>query len=137
MKKIIYFAVLLVFLISTYIYFKDESSKPLTADNITWSFNTQEPVGDIDVTPPQTRVTLKVPNERLEVGTYNGTCSEITEEQLLDNEIHGVICWFAGGGIELGIFNENGKVVLKKGEVDEGSAEEEGFRGDFKLVREL
>lgn len=120
--------------VGTYIYFKDESPKPLRAEDITWSFSTEEAEG---MNPPQTEVTIKLPDESIVVGTYDGSCSQIAQEQLLANELSGVLCWYAAGGTEIGVFQENGKTILKNGSVDEGSAEMEGFRGNFETIREL
>lgn len=134
MKKIIFFIVILAVVAGSYMYFQEKSPKPLATNDITWSFSTEEAEG---MNPPQTEVTLKVPDESLVVGTFDGSCSLVAKEQFLTNQVSGVLCWFAGGGVELGVFNENGKTILKKGVVDEGGAEEEGFRGNFETIREL
>jgi hypothetical protein len=82
---------------------------------------------------PQTKVQLFVGDEPREVGTYAGTCVA-QENDLLPGETEKNICWYAGGGYELGVFAEDGKAVLKIGEVGEGDAENAGFRGNFKTV---
>ena len=53
---------------------------------------------------------------------------------LYESEKTGVICWWAGGGSDIGIFEEGGKLVLKVGSLDEGSAEIPGFRGNFQTI---
>ena len=88
---------------------------------------------------PLTRVTLQAGDKTHEIGTYQGSCSEIKASSwgLVQDEQEGVICWWAGGGTELGVFQENGKLVVKKGAIEEGTAEGGGFRGDFKTLLEL
>jgi len=89
---------------------------------------------------PQTAVSLEVSSDgsvkKYAIGEYIGSCSEIGDSNwtLLENELTGVICWWAGGGNEIGIFKENGELVVKEGELDEGNAEIEGFRGNFKTL---
>lgn len=82
---------------------------------------------------PQTEVSF---NGRV-VGTYQGSCSEIsgTSWQLLPGELSGVICWYAGGGKEVGFFaNEGGGYDVMVGDLDEGSAESSPVRGNFKTA---
>jgi len=88
---------------------------------------------------PITAVILRVNGVAYDVGTYTGSCFVIGESewQYLDNEVTGVICWWAGGGSEVGVFRENGALVVKTGELDEGSAETPGFRGNFRTLFEL
>lgn len=86
---------------------------------------------------PMTKVALTVNNVRRELGRFQGTCSRREDADLLPDEKSAVLCWFAGGGTELGVFEEDGKLVVKQGVVDEGSAEEDGFRGDFRTVLAL
>ncbi len=85
---------------------------------------------------PQTGVSLMVGAAEQKLGTFEGNCSEIdgTSWKLLDGEKMGVICWWAGGGKEIGIFQEGGVDVVKVGDLDEGSAETPGVRGNFKTV---
>jgi len=97
-----------------------------------WVF-TDESTDDI---MPQTRVSLAIDTQEYVIGIYTGTCSEI-DSDLLPNEKSKVVCWYAGGGNEIGIFDEDGTTVVKVGDLDEGSAEIAGFRGNFKTVLEL
>ncbi|OHA32914.1 MAG: hypothetical protein A2928_04475 [Candidatus Taylorbacteria bacterium RIFCSPLOWO2_01_FULL_45_15b] len=84
---------------------------------------------------PKTAVILKAGTKVYSAGTYEGTCFDVTASTsawiLLEGEMAGAICWWAGGGTELGVFTENGKQVVKKGELDEGSDEVPGTRGNF------
>ena len=108
------------------------------ANDITWEF---EEVGtDEETGAPETRVIMKVEGDSTDLGTYEGSCSEIkgSSWSLVEGEVSGVICWFAGGGTEIGVFEEaNGSLVVKKGVLDEGSAEEPGMRGGFSLMFKL
>lgn len=85
---------------------------------------------------PQTQVTLVTSGEAHSIGTYQGSCS-VMEDDYLQYEVSKVICWFAGGGNEIGVFEEPGQVVVRVGEVDEGASGIPGFRGNFVLVKRL
>ncbi|MES2134906.1 MAG: hypothetical protein V4449_01530 [Patescibacteria group bacterium] len=104
---------------------------------LVWSFKDK---GEDTVTGvPHTEVTLTMNNTKYEAGTYEGNCSEIVGSswQLMAGEQSGVICWWAGGGTELGVFEENGQLVIKKGLLDEGGAETPGLRGNFETFLKL
>jgi hypothetical protein len=90
-----------------------------------WEFKDQGEKDGI----PQTQVSF---NGKV-VGTYAGSCSEMgAESTLLAGELSAVTCWYAGGGKEIGMFaNEGGGYDIMEGDVDEGSAEEPGMRGNF------
>lgn len=111
--------------------FATPSSAIVLATDISWSYQGAKEVGGV----PQTAVTLAVKGHSYGIGTYDGSCSPISS--LLPGEISGTLCYFAGGGTELGIFSENGKVVLKKGTSDEGTEESGPFRGNFQTVQEI
>lgn len=98
-----------------------------------WTF---EQKGEDATGVPSTAVTLWRGDAIYAAGTYAGTCSVIEESawKLYEGELSGVICWFAGGGNEIGVFQENDSYVVKVGELDEGSAEEPGFRGHFQTL---
>ncbi len=109
----------------------------VSGEQFTWSFQnagTEEETG-----APMTVVTLRADGAPYEVGTYQGSCAVIEGSgwELQENELSGAICWFAGGGTEIGVFREGGKIIVKTGQLDEGSAEEPGFRGNFKALIEL
>ncbi len=100
-----------------------------------WKFEDTERAGPV----PHTRVILETNGKTYPLGEYEGSCFEIAASAwgLSEGELSGAICWFAGGGSELGVFKENGKLVVKKGDIEEGDAENPGFRGNFKTVLEL
>jgi hypothetical protein len=85
---------------------------------------------------PRTTVSIAFGKEVRAIGTFDGSCSEM-DTDLLPNEESKVVCWFAGGGNEIGVFGESGVRVVKVGDLDEGSAEVDGFRGNFKTVLDL
>lgn len=85
---------------------------------------------------PRTGVVLVSGGKRYPAGTFDGSCAEIdgTSWPPYEGEKSGVICWWAGGGSDIGVFEEGGKLVLKVGSLDEGSAEVPAFRGDFRTI---
>ncbi len=82
---------------------------------------------------PTTQVTLSIAGVDVPLGTYVGSCFAIPGSawELLPNEVTGAICYWAGAGKEIGVFEEDGALVLKEGDIDEGSAEVPGVRGNF------
>lgn len=85
---------------------------------------------------PQTQVALVTAGKSHTIGTYDGSCA-VMEGDYLQYEVSRVVCWFAGGGHEVGVFEEPGQVVVRVGEVDEGASGIPGFRGNFVLVERL
>lgn len=105
---------------------------PTVSGEYTWSFEEMSEQDGI----PQTQVSIVTENSTRVVGTYPGSCFEQADD-LLPNQKSKVVCWYAGGGYEIGVFSENGVDVVKVGEVDEGSAETPGFRGNFQTIIDL
>ena len=106
----------------------------------TWSFADAGASTSSDA--PTTRVTLTLPEfqKSFEVGTYQGSCSPLEplgNMQLLPGEITAAVCWFAGGGDEIGLFKEGESYVIKAGLLDEGNPDTQGYRGSFNTVLEL
>ncbi|MFA6050051.1 MAG: hypothetical protein WC761_02535 [Candidatus Paceibacterota bacterium] len=119
------------------INYKEEVSKQQAPQSYTWTFKDK---GEEEGTgAPLTEVSLTYGDTTKIVGTYQGSCAVIDGAtwKLLLGEKSGVICWFAGGGSEIGIFEENGQMVLKVGGVEEGDAETPGSRAGFKAVMSL
>lgn len=142
---------LLVIIVGTGIYIllsktKKESPKTPERTQITWLV---EKTGeDQETGAPLTRVRVNFRgeiNKEYDAGTYTGDCFEIAKSQweFLENEISGVICWWAGWGDEIGIFKEDDKLVGKHGTQSEGrpaTADEPAipnFRGDFEKLFEI
>ena len=85
---------------------------------------------------PQTDVTLMVGERTIPLGTFDGPCTVVEESEwpLLQGEKSGAICWWAGGGSEVGVFLEYGHDVVKVGQLDEGSSEISPTRGNFVTI---
>lgn len=128
--------------------YKNEKSKPIiikqegrsnqpAPPQLKWIFTSAGE--DAASGAPFTKVTLQAGDKTHELGVYQGSCSEIKDSSwgLLENEQEGAICWWAGGGTEIGIFKEGEKLIVKKGAIEEGTAEGGGFRGNFKTLVEL
>lgn len=112
------------------------AGSPLSADAYRGGFGwALTPAGtDPDTQAELTRVVLMADNRTHDLGVHQGTCARIADDQLLADEVSGVLCWFAGGGDELGVFQEGDRFVVKQGRQDEGDAETGGFRGDFRTI---
>lgn len=82
---------------------------------------------------PQTRVSFEANGKITSVGTFEGNCADMDGSAwtMRDGAVSGAICWFAGGGTEIGAFQENGKYVIKTAILDEGTAESAGVRGEM------
>ncbi len=106
--------------------------------SVTWKFDTVEEAKD-DGTPQKTKVTVTWDGKSYDGGTYEGSCAEIdgSNGTLVEGQVSGALCWFAGAGDEIGVFAENGGFVLKHGEQQEPSGEGAGFRGNFKTLLTL
>jgi hypothetical protein len=89
------------------------------------------------ISAPLTRVTLVANGTMYEVGTFTGSCSELKQEQLTEGELTAALCWWAGAGDELGVFQVDKKFVLKRGEQQEPTAETAPFRGNFTTLVEI
>jgi len=105
---------------------------------IAWKFTDK---GSDQNGTPHTAVTAAIDNASYEIGTYPGSCREINGggidgKGLLEGEVSGAQCWFAGGGDEVGIFVENGIFVIKHGELGEPQPSDNvaAFRGNFQTI---
>lgn len=85
---------------------------------------------------PHTQVVLVANGKSYTIGTYEGTCAP-QDGDYMPYEVSKVICWFAGGGHEVGVFEEPGQVVVRVGDVDEGASGVPGFRGNFVLAQTI
>lgn len=87
-----------------------------------WSFR-ELPEGEYG--QPNTEVSLHMTQNGTKsyvIGTYPLSCSEnqavVSEPEL--NQVTSATCWWAGGGVELGVFQEGGKYIVKEAEISEG-----------------
>lgn len=136
MNKIIALGIIIIIVSAGgYVYYTsslpEEKASTVTIEELSWELTE---IGENPKTlAPETRVTLKTATQSYDLGVYSGSCSEIADSswELVPGELIGVICWWAGAGDEIGVFEENGMLVVKVGMLDEGSAETPGFRGNF------
>ncbi len=109
----------------------------MDAEGPVFNWNISE-VGESPVVPgmPRSAVSVALSDKTYPLGEFDGSCFEIEGSgwALYEGEKSGVICWWAGGGSEVGVFEENGTFVVKRGDLDEGSAETPGFRGNFRTI---
>jgi hypothetical protein len=72
---------------------------------------------------PRSTINLQIASVNMPLGTYAGDCAIIDgkSQALLTDELSAVICKQGTTGVELGIFKENGQLVLKKGDLDASS----------------
>jgi hypothetical protein len=120
---------------STTVGEKSHASIPVHA--ISWSLAD----GGSNMPPPaRTGVTITIDGKSTYVGSFQGACREVVSgggilgDSLLPGEIAAMQCYFAGGGDEIGVFeNEHGGVVIKTGQLDEPTAQSQAFRGNFKV----
>lgn len=136
-------AVLAVVLIGGYFTYKGltddegpashEPEASRDASSATWAF---DPAGTDATEAPLTFVSVTAGGKTYDAGTYQGSCFTIegSNWELLPGELSGAICWWAGGGTELGLFTEGDELVVKRGYLEEGSAEVQGSRGDFSTL---
>lgn len=116
-----------------YFVFKHDTTAPAATGPMAYEWQFTDKSG---AEQTKTQVTLVAGGKSHVVGTYDGTCAEQTTDYL-PNEKAKVVCWFAGGGNEVGVFEQDGKTTVQVGDVDEGSQETPGFRGNFKVVETL
>jgi hypothetical protein len=135
MKKHLWFAVIIIFLIALVVAVFLSGKKPaeiVRRDGVDVAWKIEE-LGEDENFVPTASVGLEVKGKSYEVGKFSGNCFVIEESEweLLENELSGVICWWAGSGEEVGVFHENGVLEIRKGKLEEGGEGDENFRGDF------
>jgi hypothetical protein len=83
---------------------------------------------------PQSHVVLQFKNQTHDMGIFQGNCFQISESEwkYVENEIDGVICWWAGGGVEIGVFKTQDGFAVKKAFIGEG--ESDLVRANFQTV---
>jgi hypothetical protein len=114
------------------------SISPKASENsqVTWVFK----VNGTDSTTgaPITKVTATIAGKNYDAGTYKASCSVVDVKNLSRieyiNAVSGILCWWAGFGDEVAVFNENQHLVIKHREVQEGSAESVGVVTSFKTI---
>lgn len=78
---------------------------------------------------PRTNVSLKIAEVTMPLGAYAGNCEIVDgkSQALLEGELSGVVCRSTTSGVEIGIFRENEQLVLKRGDIMEGSTRGSNF----------
>jgi hypothetical protein len=103
-----------------------------------WQWDFQPAGENPESGAPKTNVTLRNGGTSYAIGVIDGSCFDIaqSEWELLteEGELAGAICWWAGGGTEIGVFSEGGRADIRVGQVDEGTAEGGGMRGGFQTL---
>ena len=137
MNKVVVFSLIVLVVLAGLLFWQQRNKEEAKAPTLEWV--TEDAGTDESIAAPFTKVSLKVAGVEREIGTYLGSCFEIAGSSwtLAENEKTGVICWFAGGGKEIGVFEEEGKLVVKTGDVEEGTAEGSGFRGNYQTLFEI
>ena len=88
---------------------------------------------------PLINVSLSLNGKEYSIGTYEGACAEIgvPEWPLLGGEKAGIACWFENAGTEIGVFEEQGRLVLKKAPLAVGADGSSITRGAFEMIRRI
>lgn len=117
----------------TYTYSPPVSSSGAGLDlkngDISWSFNA--------LSTGKTAVTLKVKDKTYQAGSYEGNCTSRTKDLFPQEVSPYVTCLSNGVGVELGVFLENSKFVLKKGTIQKDNQDYYLFRGYFERIFDL
>lgn len=115
-----------------------------SADTRTFVWNYADAGTEASTGANRTKVTLIADGKSYDAGTYNGSCAEVQAgggvdgTGLVAGEVTATQCWFAGGGDEIGVFTENGSLVIKHGELGEPQGDGTGaFRGNFTALLRL
>lgn len=101
-------------------------------EEFTWSFIDR----GVASSTPKTDVALRIAGVDVPLGTFDGTCTAVAGSQwpLLPGELSGAICYAGNKGTEIGVFEQGGKLVLKRGDVGAGDAQHPGTRSNFTLL---
>jgi len=136
-------AVLAVVLIGGYFTYKGLSDDdvgvvqapqiPDSASSVVWAF---DPAGTDESDAPLTSVSVIAAGKTYDAGTYQGSCFTVADSswELLPGELTGAICWWAGAGTEVGLFEEGDELVVKRGYLEEGTEETGPTRGEFSTL---
>lgn len=112
-------------------YARTHAPAPATAltEEFTWSFIDR----GVASSTPKTDVSLTIAGVEVPLGTFDGTCTAIAGSQwpLLSGEISGAICYAGQSGTEIGVFEQDGSLVLKEGTITGGDAAHPGERTNF------
>lgn len=118
---------------------EDSSDKKAVSEKapaFRWEFTDQTTA---DATAPRTAVVLFVDDRKVDVGSFDGTCVDASMSgwEMVEGALASAICYWAGAGDEIAIFKEGSSYVVKKGVIEEGTAESAGIRGNFQTLLSL
>ncbi len=100
-----------------YIFTSENQLNTEALSVFTWNIIPIDEQSDI----PQSRVSMVYKNKIYELGVFQGSCFRIadSEWEYVSGESDGVICWWAGGGVEIGVFPENNTYSIRKAFIGE------------------
>lgn len=109
-RALLIVAVLLLVIVSGWFFFYSSYNQPAETlqDQFSWRL--------VDSEDNLTVVSLRIAGVPLVVGAYAGECQN--PESLLQDELSGIVCREGTGGTEIGVFSDNGELVLKEGAID-------------------
>ncbi len=118
----------------------NEGTNAYVRPTISWKFTAAAEVDGM----PRTTVALIFNGTSHTIGTFTGSCSQISAtggidgKGLLAGEQSAVQCWYAGGGDEIGVFaHEDGGFEVMVGGLSEGAEGAGMFRGDFSIRTDI
>ncbi len=129
-------AIIIIIGVGAYFVYTNGKTEPVVLDPSAYSWQFSDKSEGAEVPRTEVKLIAGAGTYNHTVGVYDGTCAE-QETDLLAGEKSKVVCWWAGGGKEIGLFEEAGQLVVKVGDVDEGSEETEGFRGNFQVIHTI
>lgn len=129
--------VIITSVISTIWYvYKNKNAEALPVFKLTYTEASDEVTGGVS-NNPRTKVQIQYESQVYDVGTYLGSCTTEQSEELsnLKNEIAGLSCWWAGAGDELRIVDKGNRYIILHKEIEEGTAEGNGYETEYTEVK--
>ena len=119
-------ALLIIAIVAAWYFYYKLQSQPAPDQTLREQFSWQLSPAPASGAGPYTVVGLKIADVSVPVGTYAGSCDDPLT--FLPGEISGVICKADGRGTEVGIFMENGRLVLEEAAIDPQSGRGVNFQ---------
>lgn len=98
---------------------------------VAWQFNLDES-GEM----PKTQINIVSDGKKYDVGTYTGTCVEMTPDQNdveLKTSVTYAQCWYAGAGYQIAVFETSDELSVKSRTIEEESVTPQPFKLLFDL----
>ncbi len=117
---------------------KNKNTEALPVFKLTYIEASDEVTGGV-LDNPRTKVQIQYESHVYDIGTYLGSCTTVQGEELsnLKNEIAGLSCWWAGAGDELRIVDKGDRYIILHKEMEEGTAEGNGYESEYTEVKVL